>query len=170
MAKTKELLREICRRLDAAYGDQHWWPGETPFEVAVGAILTQNTAWVNVERAIANLKQAGVMNATGLAAVPPAHLAAYIRPSGYYNQKAKKLRAFLALLWEEYGGDMAAMARTRDRRAARKTLVVRGIGRESADSIILYACGQATFVVDAYTRRVLVRHGLAETRRPATTS
>jgi len=153
---------EIYRLLDAAYGDQRWWPGETPFEVAVGAILTQNTAWPNVEKALANLKEAGLLDPAKLAALPAPAVAPLIKPAGYYNVKAGRLRRFLDFLFEEYGGDVAAMAQEALVTIRPKLLAVRGIGPETADSILLYACGLPTFVVDAYTYRVLSRHGLAD--------
>ena len=162
MTTTKDLLAEIYRRLDEAYGDQRWWPGDTPFEVAVGAILTQNTAWANVERAIANLKTAGLLEAAKLAALPASAVAPLIKPAGYYNVKAQRLRSFLDFLAEECDGDVAALARRDLTDAREKLLAVRGVGPETADSILLYACGLPTFVVDAYTYRVLHRHGLAE--------
>lgn len=162
MTTTKDLLAEIYRRLDEAYGDQRWWPGDTPFEVAVGAVLTQNTAWANVERAIANLKTAGLLEAAKLAALPASAVAPLIKPAGYYNVKARRLRSFLDFLAEECDGDVAALARRGLTDAREKLLAVRGIGPETADSILLYACGLPTFVVDAYTYRVLHRHGLAE--------
>ncbi len=161
METTREILWEMYRRLDAAYGDQRWWPGETPFEVAVGAILTQNTAWPNVERALANLKEAGLLEPAKLAALPAPAVAPLIKPAGYYNVKAGRLRRFLDFLFEEYGGDVAAMAQEAAAAIRPKLLAVRGIGPETADSILLYACGLPTFVVDAYTYRVLRRHGLA---------
>ena len=159
---TKDLLEEMYRRLDAAYGDQRWWPGDTPLEVAVGAILTQNTAWVNVEKAVANLKSAGLLEPGALARLTPSEIAPLIKPAGYYNVKARRLRAFLDFLAEEYDGDVAAMAREEPAAARSKLLAVRGVGPETADSILLYACGLPTFVVDAYTYRVLHRHGLAD--------
>jgi endonuclease-3 related protein len=162
MTPTKDLLLEIYRRLDAAYGDQEWWPGETPLEVAVGAILTQNTAWANVEKAIANLKSADLLEPSALARLTPSEIAPLIKPAGYYNVKAKRLRAFLDFLWEEYEGDVAAMAREHLPSVRPKLLAVRGVGPETADSILLYACDLPTFVVDAYTYRILHRHGLAE--------
>jgi endonuclease-3 related protein len=160
--QTKEVLREMYWRLDAAYGDQGWWPGDTPLEIAVGAILTQNTAWTNVEKAIANLKDAGLLEAGALARLTAAEIAPLIKPAGYYNVKAKRLRAFLDFLGEEYDGDVAAMASEGLATARPKLLAVRGVGPETADSILLYACGLPTFVVDAYTHRVLHRHGLAD--------
>ncbi len=162
MGDTGEILRDIFEALDAAYGDQHWWPGETPFEVAVGAILTQNTAWANVEKAIANLKTEGLLGPAELRLLAASEIAPLIKPAGYYNVKAKRLRAFLDFLWNEYDGDVAAMAREELPTARAKLLAVRGVGPETADSILLYACGLPTFVVDAYTHRILHRHGLAD--------
>lgn len=153
-------MREIYRRLDAVYGDQRWWPGETPLEVAVGAVLTQNTAWANVEKAIANLKAAGLLDARKLVQVPLARLAALIKPAGYYNIKARRLQALLKMMVRDFGGDFARLAEMPDARD--RLLAVKGIGPETADSILLYAAGVPTFVVDAYTRRVLVRHGVAD--------
>lgn len=159
---TRVLLEEIYRRLDAAYGDQHWWPGATPFEVAAGAVLTQNTAWANVEKAIANLTRAGALAPEKLAALAPAEVAPLIRPAGYYNVKARRLRAFVDFLFAEYNGDVATMAAEELAVLRPKLLAVHGVGPETADSILLYACGLPTFVVDAYTRRVLARHRLAD--------
>lgn len=159
---TKDVLSEMYRRLDAAYGDQGWWPGDTPLEVAVGAVLTQNTAWGNVEKAIVNLKNAGLLEYAALARLTPAEIAPLIKPAGYYNVKAKRLRAFLDFLGEEYDGDVAAMAREGLAVVRPQLLAVRGVGPETADSILLYACDLPTFVVDAYTHRVLHRHGLAD--------
>ncbi|UCH78175.1 MAG: endonuclease III domain-containing protein [Candidatus Coatesbacteria bacterium] len=162
MNTAAELLREIYRRLEAAYGDQQWWPGETPFEIAVGAILTQNTAWGNVEKALARLREADRLTFERLAALPPETLAPLIKPAGYYNVKARRLAAFLDFLGAEYGGRVEALAEEGLSPAREKLLAVKGIGPETADSILLYACGLPTFVVDAYTYRVLFRHGLAE--------
>lgn len=150
----------IYRRLRTRFGPQGWWPAETPFEVIVGAILTQNTAWGNVERAVANLKAARLLSARGLTRVPRRRLARLIRPSGYFNQKALKLKAFMAFLKREYGGSLAAMGRAPTAALRAKLLAVHGIGPETADSILLYALGRPVFVVDAYTVRVLSRHGL----------
>lgn len=154
----------IYRRLLTRFGPQGWWPAETPFEVVVGAILTQNTAWGNVERAVANLKAARLLSARGLARVPRRRLARLIRPSGYFNQKALKLKAFMAFLKREYRGSLAAMGRGPTAPLRAKLLVVHGIGPETADSILLYALGRPVFVVDAYTVRVLSRHGLLPPR------
>jgi len=152
------------RRLLAAYGPQGWWPGRTPFEVAVGAILTQNTAWTNVEKAIANLRRAGALSFRGMKRLPERKLAALIRPSGYFNQKAKKLRAFLA--WLETRGGKAGSVRHALAgplgEVRESLLAVHGIGPETADSILLYAAGKPSFVIDAYTRRIAARLGLAK--------
>ena len=162
MATTKDRLAEMYRRLEAAYGDQRWWPGETAFEIAVGAILTQNTAWSNVEKALANLRSENLLEPEKLYRLAASEIAPLIKPAGYYNVKAGRLRAFLELLMSEYGGDLAAAARDGVVTARAKLLAVRGVGPETADSIMLYACGLPTFVVDAYTHRVLRRHGLAD--------
>jgi len=152
------------------YGPQHWWPADTPFEVIVGAILTQSTAWTNVEKAIANLKRAGMLSARGLEALPEADLARLIRPSGYYNQKAKKLKVFLEYLRRRHRGSLARMFRLPASQLRGELLELHGIGEETADSILLYAGGRPAFVVDAYTRRIARRHGLIEassSRHPA---
>jgi endonuclease-3 related protein len=162
MTKTKQLLAEIYRRLDEAYGDQHWWPGDTPFEVAVGAILTQNTAWTNVKKALDNLRSAGLLAPEKLGKLSAAEIAPLIKPAGYYNVKARRLRALLDFLADEYGGDVGGLAAEGLAAGRPKLLGVKGVGPETADSILLYACGLPTFVVDAYTHRVLFRHGLAD--------
>ncbi len=153
---TADLLAEIFQRLFSAYGPQGWWPGETPFEVCIGAILTQNTAWANVEKAIKNLKSAGVFDPDSLLGLGQSELAALIRPAGYFNQKARKIRDFLVWFRENGGFEAMRKAETDDLRES--LLSVRGIGPETADSILLYALGRPIFVVDAYTARVLARH------------
>ncbi len=154
-------VRAIFERLMAAYGPQRWWPGDTPFEVMVGAILTQNAAWRNVEKAIANLKAAGKMDAARMLALPRGRLAALIRPAGYFNVKERRLRAFLEFFRDRYGADVAAMRGRSLPDLRRELLSVNGIGRETADSILLYALEKPIFVVDAYTRRVFSRHGIS---------
>ncbi len=149
------------RALFAALGPQHWWPARTPFEVIVGAILTQNTAWVNVERALANLRREQLLTPLALERVSVARLARLIRPSGYFRQKAKKLKAFLRFLRKEHGGSLKRMFHTPTAELREKLLRVHGIGPETADSILLYAGNHPVFVVDAYTKRILERHGLA---------
>ncbi len=141
------------------FGHQHWWPGETPFEVCVGAILTQNTNWGNVERAIANLKAAGVLQPVKLLALPERWLAELIRPAGYFNVKAGRLRSFLRALVEEFGGDLRRLFAGDTVTVRQRLLAIHGIGPETADSMLLYAGGQRSFVIDAYTRRIFHRHG-----------
>jgi endonuclease-3 related protein len=157
-----EKVRKFYEALLAAWGPQGWWPGETPLEVCVGAILTQNTAWRNVERAIANLKAAGVLEPRALWVLPEAELAELIRPAGYYHVKAGRLRNFLRLVVEEYDGSLERLFELPTERLRETVLGVRGIGRETADSMVLYAAGRPVFVVDAYTLRIAFRHGIVE--------
>jgi endonuclease-3 related protein len=145
--------------LYAAYGPQRWWPGETAVEVIVGAILTQSAAWTNVEKALSNLTAAGALSPEGLRALAEDQLAALIRPSGYFNDKARKLKAFVALLDERYGGDLDRMLASPVDELRAALLATHGIGPETADSILLYAAGQPVFVIDAYTRRTFSRLG-----------
>ncbi len=154
-------LQEVYDRLLAAYGPQSWWPGESPFEVLVGAILVQNTSWQNVRKAIDNLRQADLMAPHALYSVPADELEELIRPAGYYRVKARRLRNLLALVVTRYGGSLEAMFQTRPSTLREQLLSVNGIGPETADSILLYAAGQPVFVVDAYTRRIMARLGLA---------
>ncbi|MDR2549852.1 MAG: endonuclease III domain-containing protein [Desulfobulbus sp.] len=155
---TADRLREIYDRMLAHWGPQHWWPAETPLEVMVGAILTQNTAWKNVERAIVNLKGAGVLSLTALAELPTALLAEYIRPAGYYNIKAGRLHNLLHFITDQHGDDLQSFLAQPLPQLREQLLSVKGVGRETADSILLYAAGLPMFVVDAYTHRILVRH------------
>jgi len=152
-------LRRAYKLMRAHFGHQHWWPGETPFEVCVGAILTQNTSWTNVERAIANLKSAAVHDARKLFALPETSLARLIRPAGYFNVKARRLRAFLHVLVGECDGDLARLFAGDTAAVRTRLLAINGIGPETADSLLLYAGGHHSFVVDAYTRRIFSRHG-----------
>ncbi len=155
-----EVLRRVYQRLYDHFGPQHWWPGETPFEILVGAILTQNANWQNVEKAITNLRQAGVLSLEKMSELPPDLLAGYIRPSGYYNIKAGRLRNLLAHINQAHGGDLDAFL-GQDAAVLREELLsIRGIGPETADSMILYAAGKPVFVVDAYTHRILSRHDI----------
>lgn len=154
-----ELLA-IYHRLLKFFGGQGWWPAETPFEVVVGAVLTQNTAWRNVERAIANLKEAEVLAPQGLIGLDETRLAGLIRPAGYYNVKARRLKGLMDFLYKEYGGDLERMFSEPLSSLRGKLLAVKGVGPETADSILLYAGGKPIFVIDAYTRRVLSRHGM----------
>ncbi|HTR46559.1 MAG TPA: endonuclease III domain-containing protein [Verrucomicrobiae bacterium] len=140
-------------------GPQHWWPGKTRFEIIVGAILTQNTAWTNVERAIENLRSAGLLSPRAIEGVSPRRLETLIRSSGYFRQKARKLKAFCAFLRAEYGGSLQRMFDTPTIALRKKLLGVFGIGPETADSILLYGGDHPVFVVDAYAKRMLARHG-----------
>lgn len=154
------FIRKAYKILYRAYGPQGWWPAATRFEVIVGAILTQNTSWSNVEKAIANLKAAGALSAASLRRMPSEKLAQLIRPSGYYNQKAIKLKNFLAYFFQNYNGSIKAMAARPMPALREELLAVHGIGPETADSILLYALDKPSFVVDAYTRRILQGHGV----------
>ena len=156
----KRTLEAIYRRLSARFGPQHWWPGETPFEVMVGAILPQNTAWPNVAKAIQRLKQAGMLEPVPLSMVRHSRLAGLIRSSGYFNQKAKRLKLFVRYFQDRYRGDVGRMRRVPVAILREELLKLNGIGPETADSILLYALEKPVFVVDAYTRRILARHSL----------
>jgi len=154
------LLTELYDTLWEAWGPQGWWPGDTPFEVAVGAILTQNTNWGNVAQAITALKREELLTPQALHDLPESELARLIRPAGYYNLKARRLKNFLDFLANDYQYSMAHMADADLERLRPALLGVKGIGPETADSILLYALDKPTFVVDAYTFRILSRHGL----------
>ncbi|HWQ03301.1 MAG TPA: endonuclease III domain-containing protein [Candidatus Nitrosotenuis sp.] len=154
-------LQQYFDALFAALGPQRWWPGRTPFEVIVGAILTQNTSWTNVERAIANLRREKLLTPAALERVPQARLARLIRSSGYFRQKARKLKSFVKFLRREYSGSLRKMFKAPTDKLREQLLAVHGIGPETADSILLYAAQKPVFVVDAYTKRILVRHELA---------
>ncbi|MHC4518205.1 MAG: endonuclease III domain-containing protein [Planctomycetota bacterium] len=162
MHKTTEQLHEIYQLLLAAFGPQHWWPGETQFEIIVGAILTQNTSWANVVKAINNLKAADRLEPDKLHALDAPELEELIRPAGYFRLKTKRLRNFLRWLCDDYDGNLDALDSLDTRRLRAELLGVSGIGPETADSILLYAFDRPVFVVDAYTARVAVRHGLIE--------
>ena len=153
-------IRSIKRILFKKFGPQHWWPGETPFEVMVGAILTQNTAWTNASRAIDRLKEGRLLSPVKLDKVSQPRLARLIRSSGYFNQKSKRLKEFVHYFRKEYGGSVRRMRRRPAAHLRAELLELSGIGPETADSILLYALGKPVFVVDAYTRRVLARHSL----------
>lgn len=153
-------LQQVFDRLLAAYGPQHWWPGDTPFEVMVGAILTQNTAWGNVEKAIANLKQHQALDAEVIADTPQAQLAAWLKPSGYFNIKATRLRNFCQWYLARGGFEALSQWPTDDLRHG--LLSVNGVGPETADDMLLYAFERPVFVIDAYTRRLFSRLGLLD--------
>lgn len=154
----RNSLPEIYHRLLERFGPQHWWPGESRLEIIVGAILTQNTNWRNVEKAIANLKAAGVLDCRRLIAVLPEDLAPLIRPAGYFNVKAKRLKAFFRWLESRFGGDLEAAGELSAEALREELLSISGVGPETADSIILYGFEKPVFVVDAYTARILGRH------------
>lgn len=143
-----------------AYGPQYWWPGDSPFEVIIGAILTQNTNWSNVEKAISNLKNASLLNPARLRDTKTDRLAELIRPSGYFNIKARRLKSFVDFLFEQFNGNLDSMFALDVKRIRHVLLEVNGIGPETADSILLYAGNHPTFVVDAYTKRIFLRLGI----------
>lgn len=153
------MLTEVYDRLLNVFGPQHWWPGESPFEVMVGAVLTQNTSWQNVEKAIRNLRQADLLDPHALYDVPLDELEELIRPAGYFRVKARRLQSLLQFLIEQFDGSLESMFKTNMAELRDQLLAVHGIGPETADSILLYAGGLPTFVVDAYTHRVFSRHG-----------
>jgi endonuclease-3 related protein len=155
-------LEKIYDRLLAAYGPQHWWPAESPFEVLVGAVLVQNTAWGNVVKAIDRLKEADLLEPHALYAVAPEELEELIRPAGYYRVKARRLRNLLAFLVDRFDGSLGAMFALQASELRPALLDINGVGPETADSILLYAGGLPAFVVDTYTHRVLARHGWIE--------
>jgi endonuclease-3 related protein len=163
---TRRSLLLIYRRLLARGGHAGWWPGETPFEVCIGAILVQNTSWSNVEKALGRLRLRGLLEFAALDRLSAGRLAPLIRPSGTFRVKARRLRAFLDFLGARYGGRVEAMRHEEPRELRQALLSVRGIGRETADSVGLYAAGLPLFVVDAYTRRVFARLGLVSGDEP----
>ena len=149
----------VYERLAGELGGQGWWPGESPFEVLVGAVLVQNTAWKNVEQAIGNLREEDLLEPVRLLAVPVEELEELIRPAGYYRLKTKRLRNLLEFVVEEYGGSLEAMAEVDTETLRGQLLAINGIGPETADSILLYALEKPVFVVDTYTQRIFSRHG-----------
>ncbi len=161
---SQPILRTYYDALFAAHGPQYWWPGRTRFEVIVGAILTQNTSWNNVDRCIENLRREKLLTPRAIEAVAPARLARLIRSSGYFRQKAKKLKAFVRFLRSAYDGSLTKMFGTSTLVLREQLLAVHGIGPETADSILLYAGKHRVFVVDAYARRMLERHRLTEAK------
>ncbi len=153
------ILPNIYQRLFAKYGPQHWWPAEEPFEVIVGAILTQSAAWTNVEKAIKNLKQVNALTPDALRTLPQDRLASLIHPCGYYNVKARKLKAFAAWFGERYNDNLKHLFAQETNELRQKLLDIYGIGEETADSILLYAGNKPIFVIDTYTRRIIWRLG-----------
>jgi len=153
-------VRAYYVELMAEWGPQDWWPAHTRFEVIVGAFLTQNTAWTNVERALRGLREEGVLNLEGVRRTPLPKLARLIRSSGYFRQKATRLKSFVSYLDAHYGGALSRMIAQPTDKLREELLALNGVGPETADSILLYAGGHPVFVVDAYTRRIFERHGL----------
>lgn len=159
--KIRKSLEECYKRLLDRYGPQHWWPADTTFEVMIGAILTQNTNWKNVEKAITNLKAEGLMDPQALYDCPPKKIATLIKPAGYYNIKTKRLKEFLNWLKVRYNLEPKLLKRVTLSHLRSELLSVKGIGPETADSMLLYALNKTTFVIDTYTYRVLSRHSMA---------
>lgn len=159
-AQKEDELRAYYRALYHAWGAQHWWPAESRFEVIVGAYLTQNTAWTNVERALTSLRTADALKLERIRRMTLRRLERLIRPSGYFRQKAKRLKVFVAFLDQKYGGSLDRLFSQPSDKLREELLSLNGIGPETADSILLYAGNHPVFVVDAYTRRVLDRHGI----------
>ena len=153
-------LFDVYHRLYCTYGPQGWWPGDSSFEVIVGAILTQATAWTNVEKAMDNLKRAGILSPEGLRNVPTDELALLIRPSGYFNVKARRLKAFIHHLWDAHDGSLDSLLNSDGPTLRQELLSIHGLGEETVDDILLYAASKPYFVIDAYTRRIIDRVGL----------
>ncbi len=157
---TADQLQEIYNRMFDHFGCQDWWPGDSPFEIMVGAILTQNTSWQNVEKAITHLKEAGLLSLAAMSALPAEELAEYIRPAGYYNIKAGRLQNFFTMIKQNWDNDLDSFLALPTAELREQLLGVKGIGPETADSMALYAAEKPIFVVDTYTHRILSRHGI----------
>ncbi|MCE5328423.1 MAG: hypothetical protein LLG01_18635 [Planctomycetaceae bacterium] len=164
MGNRTRTLTAMYAAMRRRFGHQNWWPGDTALEMCVGAILTQNTNWGNVARALTNLKAAAALDLVVLHEMPPAKLAELIRPAGYFNIKARRLKNFIARVAEDFTANLAAFLNRDVPQLRADLLAINGIGPETADSIILYAAHKPSFVVDAYTHRILLRHGLAKRR------
>ncbi len=156
------IVQALYRELSISWGPQHWWPAETRFEVIVGAYLTQNTAWINVTRALDNLRNAGLLNIPAVRTVRIEDLELMVRPAGYFRQKARRLKTFIAFLDAEYGGNLDHMFSQDTAVLRQQLLALNGVGPETADSILLYAGDHPVFVVDAYTRRIFERHEIVQ--------
>lgn len=159
-SRKEDELQRYYDALYRAWGAQHWWPAESALEVIVGAYLTQNTAWTNVERALANLRAAKILSIEGIRGVKLSKLQRLIRPSGYFRQKAQRLKTFVAFLDKKYGGSLEQMFSQPTAALREELLALNGVGPETADSILLYGGNHPVFVVDAYTRRILERHAI----------
>ncbi len=156
----RKRLQEIFEKLLSAFGQRHWWPGDSPLEIMVGAVLTQNTAWRNVEKAIDNMRVKGLLDMDALDLIEKDRLADVIRPAGFYHVKSRRLKALITDVHARYGGSIEQMQLTATGELRDRLLSVKGVGPETADSILLYALDRPVFVVDAYTRRFLKNHGL----------
>jgi endonuclease-3 related protein len=154
----QQAIRAYYYTLFSAWGCQHWWPAQSRLEMIVGAYLTQNTAWTNVERALENLRRAGLLTLDGIRNTPKRQLEQLIRPSGYFRQKGQRLKIFVRYLDQHYGGSLSRMFARPTGELRAELLALKGVGRETADSILLYAGNHPVFVVDAYTRRIFERH------------
>ena len=162
MASTNQTLMGIYNLLLSYFGRQNWWPAETELEMMVGAILTQNTNWNNVEKAILNLKEKSLLSIEKLSQIPDPMLAELIRPAGYYNLKVKRLKNLIHFIVDRYQGDIQNLFSLHAETIREELLTVKGVGLETADSIVLYGAGRPVFVVDTYTHRIVTRHGLIE--------
>lgn len=159
-----DAIRAYYHALFSVWGRQHWWPAHSRFEVIVGAYLTQNTAWTNVEKALGNLRRARLLSVRGIRHTPQTRLEQLIRPAGYFRQKTQRLKTFVRFLNTRYGGSLARMFARPTAELRDELLTLNGVGPETADSILLYAGNHPVFVVDAYTRRILERHDLVSSR------
>jgi len=164
ISNSQPRIRQYFETLYRAWGRQHWWPAQTPFEVIVGAYLTQNTSWTNVEYALSSLRRERLLTASGIRRTPLAQLERLIRSAGYFRQKAQRLKTFVRFLDERYGGSLARMVAEPTAKLREELLALNGVGPETADSILFYAGDHPVFVVDAYTRRICERHGLITTK------
>ncbi|HTY92018.1 MAG TPA: endonuclease III domain-containing protein [Methanocella sp.] len=158
--KKRDELLEIYRLLRNRFGHRNWWPADSSFEVIIGAILTQNVAWNNASKAIDGLKRANMLEPLALNERAAEEIAPLIKPSRFYNMKAMKIKNFMDFYYREYGGDLSVMSAESPAVLRKKLLAVKGLGQETADCILLYACGMPIFVVDAYTKRILQRYGI----------
>ncbi|MCX7981905.1 MAG: endonuclease III domain-containing protein [Syntrophales bacterium] len=162
MVSPRSWITDAYEILENTFGNLHWWPAEGPLEISLGAILTQNTVWANAEKAICALKRRNLISVESLSKISEEELSEIIKPAGFFRQKAKRIKAFIDFVREEYGGDFSLMFNEEGEQLRKKLLAVYGIGAETADSILLYGGGKLYFVVDAYTRRILSRHGVMD--------
>ena len=162
--ENKKILVKMYQKLYQTIGPRHWWPADSPFEVVVGAILTQNTSWKNVEKALGALKEQNILDPLQLYKIDEQYLATTITSSGFFNIKSKRIKSFINFLFEQYQGSLEKMFSEKLTLLREKLLAINGVGPETADSILLYAGGKPIFVVDAYTKRILLRHKVISPR------